>query len=195
MQNWGTKQDGSHAKQRRRWILLIVTFVITVFSLWLSKLQAAKAKGCKVTSDLSNIQSCHSVCTVKADSRSPVYFFIVVQKKRRSGEGRVCVGKHLIREWVLNRSKCITTSSRRIGCATEGLPNYRLVIMTAWQQLSATVWVSYKQECWHSGAEVQILWYCTLEIFFFPGICTLLESQPKSMSVFFTQVFRHFQNV
>lgn len=84
----------------------------------------------------------------------------------------LCVrGQRLISKWVLNCSKCITNSRRRIGCVTEGLPNYRLVIMTAWQQLSGTVWVSYKQECRHCGAEVestevQILCYCTSEIFF-----------------------------
>lgn len=78
------KQDGSYAKQHRQWILLIVTFVITVFSLWLSKLQAAKANGCKVTSDLSSIQSCYSVRTVKTDSRSTVYFLSLCKRSSRA---------------------------------------------------------------------------------------------------------------
>ena len=43
----------------------------------------------------------------------------------------------------VNHSKWIRNLN---GCISEGLYNYKLVIMTAWVQLNAPVWVSYKQK-------------------------------------------------
>lgn len=45
----------------------------------------------------------------------------------------------------VNHSKWIRNLEKN-GCISEGLYNYKLVIMTAWVQLNTPVWVSYKQK-------------------------------------------------
>ena len=44
-----------------------------------------------------------------------------------------------------NHNKWIRNSEKN-GCTSEGLYDYKLLIMTAWVQLNAPVWVSYKQK-------------------------------------------------
>lgn len=138
------KQDGNYAKQYGQYILLIITFVI--IAAWLSKLQAAKAEGCKMTKDLSNIQSCH-LCKysknwrlVKRGLRLSCFYFICAQKRQIKGR---CICVTLNEQVSVNQSKWITNSEKN-SRISEGLSNYSPVFMKARLQLSGPVWASCK---------------------------------------------------
>lgn len=61
--------------------------------------------------------------------------------KTVTAESRICCILNVLVWTTINGSEI-----QKTGCISEGLYNYKLVIMTAWVQLNAPVWVSYKQK-------------------------------------------------